>query len=42
MYVNDIRRGVDGISQHMLMLTLRGLKREGLVTRTVQPSMAWV
>lgn len=36
---NEIRRGVDGISQRMLAVTLRGLERDGLVTRTVHPTM---
>jgi DNA-binding HxlR family transcriptional regulator len=30
---------VDGISQRMLTLTVRGLERDGLVTRTVTPSI---
>ena len=36
---NEIRRMVDGISQRMLTLTLRGLERDGLVTRTVFPTV---
>jgi DNA-binding HxlR family transcriptional regulator len=32
---NEIRRSIGGISQRMLTLTLRGLERDGLVTRTV-------
>jgi DNA-binding HxlR family transcriptional regulator len=32
---NEIKRMVGGISQRMLTLTLRGLERDGLVTRTV-------
>lgn len=36
---NEIKRMVDGISQRMLTLTLRGLEREGLVTRTVFPTI---
>jgi DNA-binding HxlR family transcriptional regulator len=36
---NDIKRSVGGISQRMLTLTLRGLERDGLVTRTLYPSV---
>src|SRR5579885_1360201 len=36
---NEIKRMVGGISQRMLTLTLRGLERDGLVTRTVTPSI---
>jgi DNA-binding HxlR family transcriptional regulator len=32
---SDLRRTIDGISQRMLTLTLRGLERDGLVARTV-------
>lgn len=32
---NEMKRAVNGISQRMLTLTLRGLERDGLVTRTV-------
>ena len=32
---SELRRGIGGISQRMLTLTLRGLERDGLVTRTV-------
>ncbi len=32
---NEMKRLVGGISQRMLTLTLRGLERDGLVTRTV-------
>lgn len=35
---NEIKRLVGGISQRMLTLTLRGLERDGLVTRTVTDS----
>ena len=36
---NEIRRAINGISQRMLTLTLRGLERDGLVTRTVFPTI---
>lgn len=36
---NELRRGIDGISQRMLTLTLRGLERDGLVTRTMYPTI---
>jgi DNA-binding HxlR family transcriptional regulator len=36
---NELKRIVNGISQRMLTLTLRGLERDGLVTRTVQPTV---
>lgn len=39
MRFNEIRRAVDGISQRMLTLTLRALERDGLVTRTVTPTI---
>jgi DNA-binding HxlR family transcriptional regulator len=35
---NEIKRMVAGISQRMLTFTLRGLERDGLVTRTVFPT----
>ena len=36
---NDLRRAVEGISQRMLTQTLRQLERDGLVDRTVYPSV---
>ena len=36
---NEIRRSLGSISQRMLTLTLRGLERDGLVTRTVFPTV---
>lgn len=36
---SELRRGIEGISQRMLTLTLKGLERDGLVTRTVYPSV---
>lgn len=35
----ELRRAVDGISQKMLTQTLRGLERDGLLTRTVYASI---
>jgi DNA-binding HxlR family transcriptional regulator len=36
---SEIRRAIGSISQRMLTLTLRGLERDGLVTRTVIPTI---
>jgi len=36
---NELRKEVDGISQRMLTVTLRGLERDGLVARTVYPEV---
>lgn len=36
---NELKRQIDGISQRMLTLTLRGLERDGLVSRTVEPTI---
>jgi DNA-binding HxlR family transcriptional regulator len=33
-----LKRKIGGVSQRMLTLTLRGLERDGLVTRTVLPT----
>lgn len=35
---NDIKRNTGGISQQMLTRALRGLERDGIVTRTVFPT----
>jgi len=35
---NELRRALDGISQRVLTSTLRGLERDGLVSRTVRPT----
>jgi DNA-binding HxlR family transcriptional regulator len=35
---NELRKALGSISQRMLTLTLRGLDRDGLVTRTVLPT----
>lgn len=37
MRYNAIQRMIDGISQRMLTLTLKGLEQDGLVTRTMFP-----
>jgi DNA-binding HxlR family transcriptional regulator len=36
---NEIKRMIGGISQRMLTLTLKGLERDGMVTRTVYPTI---
>ncbi|MFC3711247.1 winged helix-turn-helix transcriptional regulator [Sphingoaurantiacus capsulatus] len=36
---NQLRRAVAGISQQMLTRTLRALERDGMLTRTVHPSV---
>jgi len=35
---NEIKRNTGGISQQMLTRTLRGLERDGIVTRTIFPT----
>jgi DNA-binding HxlR family transcriptional regulator len=35
---SELLRATEGISQRMLTLTLRGLERDGLVTRSVEPT----
>ncbi len=35
----ELRRGIEGISQRMLTLTVRSLERDGLLTRRVTPSI---
>jgi len=43
---NEMRRSIEGITQRMLTLTLRGLERDGLVlrrqTNTLPPSVEYV
>lgn len=39
MRFNELRREIGGISQRMLTLTLRNLERDGLITRTVFPTV---
>src|SRR5438309_11688195 len=36
---NELKRMINGISQRMLTLTLRGLERDGLITRTIFPTI---
>jgi DNA-binding HxlR family transcriptional regulator len=36
---NELRRAIHGVSQRMLTLTLKNLERDGLVSRTVTPSV---
>jgi DNA-binding HxlR family transcriptional regulator len=36
---NEMKRMVGGISQRMLTLTVRGLERDGLLTRTIFPTI---
>jgi DNA-binding HxlR family transcriptional regulator len=36
---SELKRAIEGISQRMLTLTLKGLERDGLVTRTVFPTI---
>ncbi|WP_034207930.1 winged helix-turn-helix transcriptional regulator [Burkholderia cepacia] len=39
MRFNALQRLVDGVSHRMLTLTLRGLEQDGLVRRTVYPTV---
>ena len=39
MRFSELKRAIDGISQRMLTLTLRGLERDGLVSRQVFPTV---
>jgi DNA-binding HxlR family transcriptional regulator len=36
---SELRRSIEGISQRMLTLTLKGLERDGLITRTMYPTI---
>src|ERR1017187_580497 len=39
MRFTELKRRIDGVSQRMLTVTLRGLERDGLVTRTIYSAM---
>ena len=36
---SELHRGIDGITARMLTVTLRGLERDGILTRTVQAAV---
>jgi len=36
---SELKREIDGVSQRMLTLTLRGLERDGLISRHVTPTI---
>ena len=36
---SELKREIDGVSQRMLTLSLRGLERDGLISRRVTPSI---
>jgi DNA-binding HxlR family transcriptional regulator len=36
---NELKRVVDGISQQMLTRTLKALERDGMISRTVRPTV---
>lgn len=39
MRFNELHRAIDGISQRMLTVTVRNLERDGLLVRTVYPTI---
>jgi DNA-binding HxlR family transcriptional regulator len=36
---SELHRGIDGVTPRMLTVTLRGLERDGIITRTVHASV---
>ncbi len=36
---SELQREIDGVSQKMLTQTLRGLERDGLLSRTIYPTV---
>ena len=36
---SELRRTIEGVSQRMLTLTLKGLQRDGMISRTVYPTI---
>jgi DNA-binding HxlR family transcriptional regulator len=34
---SELHRAIDGVTSRMLTVTLRGLERDGIVTRTIHP-----
>ncbi len=38
-WFSELRRAIGSISQRMLTLTLRGLERDGIISRTVTPTI---
>jgi DNA-binding HxlR family transcriptional regulator len=36
---SELRHGIEGISQRMLTLTLKAMERDGLITRTMYPTI---
>ena len=39
MRFSELRRNIEGVSQRMLTLSVRALERDGLISRTVTPSV---
>jgi DNA-binding HxlR family transcriptional regulator len=41
MRFTELHRAIDGITARMLTVTLRGLERDGIVTRTIHQLVSW-